>query len=70
MVADAGGGESNSVSTMTRDSGGGAAKTNSQEESHCFNCRAPNHFTTKQQAQLHKNLKEQVESEEQQEEVH
>ncbi len=65
------------MSAITRASGGGTARMNSEGESHCFNCGATNHWayecpqlTTKQQGQLHMNLEEQGEGEDQQEEAH
>ncbi len=52
------------VSTMTGGSGGDGARTNSRGETHCYNCRAEDHWayecpelTSEQQAQLHMNMK-------------
>jgi hypothetical protein len=76
--ADTGG--NNDLSTVTADTGtgDGAVRTNSKGESHCFHCRAIDHWVFKcpqlskeQQAQLHMNVRSQEEREhEQAEEGH
>ncbi len=60
------------ISTMTGGSGGDGARTNSQGDSHCYNCGGTDHWvyecpqlTNKQQAQLHMNIEGNKEVEEQ-----
>jgi hypothetical protein len=76
--ADAGGGGGPSnASTITGGPGGDTPKTNSRGESHCYNCRAVDHWayecphlSSEQQQQLHMNSDVQDEVEKVQEEWH
>jgi hypothetical protein len=74
--ADAGGG-GGEVSTMTGGSRRYGARTNSQGDSHCYNCGGTDHWayegpqlTSKRQAQLHMNVEGNKEVEEQEQEGH
>jgi hypothetical protein len=62
---------------MTGGSGGDGARMNSRGDSHCYNCEGTDHWayecpqlTNEQQAQVHMNLKENEEVEEQEQEGH
>jgi hypothetical protein len=74
--ANAGGGGGD-ISTMTGGSGGDGARTNSQGDSHCYNCGGMDHWaykcpqlTNEQQAQLHMNIEGNEEVGEQEQEGH
>ncbi len=74
--ADTGGGGGD-TSTMTGGSRRDGARTNSQGNSHCYNCGGMDHWaykclqmTSKQQAQLHMNVEGNKEAQEQEQEGH